>query len=783
MIERIAQQLGRHLPPVLMAAFVLGTAGWFYHVNSSKLALALGGAGILLLLCLLPGTGCRPAGSRLPWAILGLLSLPTLVGLPGALIHEPLYNFQYELATDLVCLAWAFALVLLWQSGTGLLRLFQGAGVAFLLLLAGVALEVLHFWPDKVELFRKPELTSGNPNYAAGLYLMLLPFFILQALPQRDAAGHWGWGKGQYPWLAFAVATLLLLFFSGSRAGIVIGAGLGGATLLLVLIREGWLSHSPKLKWSLAGLVSAGVLATVGTVTARWSDFRGILQPEDWEGRLLPWKVALASIAEAPIFGYGLGSSYNLYFQFLPADARLYAEKSSYNHVHNEHLELMQDTGLLGYVVIMALVVGLVVLLLRKWLREPAGTVEGRLALGISLATATFYLHGLVSVAQRMAVTNLPLYVSLAAGLMLLMESRRPAEAAPARPVPAFAGAQALLVLLAALALVPWLQRQHVFTSSVKAANAASQTPEAMRRMVDRLRESNDVYALYHATAACSKLADYETGIAICQRIREIVPDYRNIGFIEAMFHYVGNMPEKGWTILDRAYRHDQYDIRTLAARAAFSAAREDFPAFREAVRDAVIHSLLTTREYDHLGLDDLEVRFEPEMTGLLQATDEPDHLLIEISETGLTDLYEHLVPADEPFNPRPEAVVTRLMSRSGFGQLPFREGLRLTRELVQETYQGYLQYRNEKVALKGLEDDLEDLKGSDPETVSRRRAIQERMASHREARESLREELETSVDLVQLDKRQETINAIVSFFQNVRNYALLARRSMQNSR
>jgi O-antigen ligase len=95
-------------------------------------------------------------------------------------------------------------------------------------------------------------------------------------------------------------------------------------------------------------IIVLAILFTLYKIDFFGSRWKYAFESSEWLGRVVPWAAAWESIKAAPWFGFGLGSSYNLYFTFVPADARLFVSTYNYNHAHSEYLEYIQESGLLG---------------------------------------------------------------------------------------------------------------------------------------------------------------------------------------------------------------------------------------------------------------------------------------------------------------------------------------------------------------------------------------------------------------------------------------------------
>jgi len=209
----------------------------------------------------------------------------------------------------------------------------------------------LHFAaPNQLFWSRTPE-TGGtvfgayvNRNHYAGLMELLVPLLLVAAL-RRDV---------EYPKrLLFAFAALLMstsVFVSGSRGGMLALAIQFGVLALL------WRPIGSR-KWGLlAGTVV--LVALVGWLGGmQVADRLGTLANAGGKSnmRLLIVQDGVSMVAEKPLAGWGLGAFPTVYPRF-----RSFYTDEFVNHAHNDFLQILIETGVIGLLSFATLLWGVV---------------------------------------------------------------------------------------------------------------------------------------------------------------------------------------------------------------------------------------------------------------------------------------------------------------------------------------------------------------------------------------------------------------------------------------
>jgi O-antigen ligase len=252
----------------------------------------------------------------------------------------------YPYLTKLELLRFTSYLLLLFLLVQAFRRPRHWRNFAWFLLLFGFAVAVFGILQDltsngKLYWFRMMRY-GGNPfgpyvnrNHFAGLMELIIPMGLaMLAVP--------GVRRQQLPFVALLAALPAgALFLSASRGGI---AAFGCEVVILIILL--WMRRGEKrqLFTFVVALLLAGGLVTwlgVGQVIARFSQ---IQNAEVTEARRISMsRDALRIFEDHPWVGTGLGTIISVY----PAYESMY-DGYTVDHVHNDHFELLAETGIIG---------------------------------------------------------------------------------------------------------------------------------------------------------------------------------------------------------------------------------------------------------------------------------------------------------------------------------------------------------------------------------------------------------------------------------------------------
>jgi O-antigen ligase len=190
-------------------------------------------------------------------------------------------------------------------------------------------------------------------NFMCAYLVLMVPLCLAALLSARSAGSR-----------LLLVAVLGLTLFSivqtGSRGGLL------GLLAALVCLWTFW--TRPPLKWL---LVLAAGLAISGYILLGFS-----LAPEYREGFPLSdfpqtyryglWRMALHMISDNPVFGVGPGNFVVKYAAYRQSPAHLFP-----HYVHNTYLQVWAESGILGFVSLLAVLAAAVAQLLAARARAP----------------------------------------------------------------------------------------------------------------------------------------------------------------------------------------------------------------------------------------------------------------------------------------------------------------------------------------------------------------------------------------------------------------------------
>jgi O-antigen ligase len=257
----------------------------------------------------------------------------------------------------------------------------------------------------------------GNPN-DVGSYLMIAS---LAATALAVSSRRWRW-------YAAPVALILIggTFLSATLTAIA--ALLVGLTVLAAL--RSWKLVAVAVV--LLGLVAFAAVRTVPPLKARFARAQSALKAKDYDTllsyRFTGFATAWMMAREHPIAGVGPGTFAWNYMEYRDkAEARYPAVRTSHARIymfgeaHNDHLQVLAQTGVPGYVLFAAALVMLAMLSFRR--HTPAGDGE-RFARAIALPLATGF--AVLALAQFPLELTAVLHTAMTYAALALAWSGRP---------------------------------------------------------------------------------------------------------------------------------------------------------------------------------------------------------------------------------------------------------------------------------------------------------------------------------------------------------------------
>lgn len=586
---------------VLLGGVFFAFNSWFsynfYHVNSFKLAYMSA-----LLFCLFVIYDLLIVAyykflkkepfevADFPWKEALLFLAPVLATMPGYLINlksNVTYNFDYELATKLIVMLWMVYIIRFLKTDKQIITFLILVGITMCYVWFFAFLErndLSPFGPAAVTT--RVKVTYGNINYLAGSLVPIIPVFLALALPklnlfkgkEKKARLVEHFFENKFLYILFGLFFLLslhTLFLTLTRAAIAASF----VSIIGVLVVWGLAFFSKKKQKILVIVVPliliiffAGVLAILYFNKEEFTEYSRIftfLEGKTWYGRFIAWQPVIKAFTLAPIFGYGLGSSYSLFFNYIAVDSRVYWKQRSYNHAHSEWLEFLGEGGIFGYIFFFILWGYVFYNIIKFYLHSEVSLLHKRILLGCGAGMAGFYAHAIFSVSQRMVVTNIPQFGLLAVAFIIILINKSKFESEVSakgifgkikdlikklNKVPSIIPILLTFVLIAYL-YYPWAKTQYKYVELTKKGKSFSRINE-LKKITDSRR---DIYALDNLIRWQIEYKLYDDVLKTVAEIDKTIPNFRSIGYLEALAYFHKKDYKKAYEIIQEYIERDNY--------------------------------------------------------------------------------------------------------------------------------------------------------------------------------------------------------------------------------
>ena len=356
------------------------------------------------------------------------------------------------------------------------------------------------------------------------------------------------------------------------------------------------------------------VVSQMSEEAIKSSRFLNLLTWQAWAGRLMPWQLAWDSIQDAFWLGFGAGSSYNLFFEYLPADARLYVANPSYDHVHNEWLEIMQEGGvfalLMQFVVVLSLFY-VVIFLLKS---DELSAAAKKMVLGIGLGVAAYLFHGTFSLATRMTINEFSFY-TLIAVLVMFFGRLKKQKMGSWRSGRWWAGGALVAVWVVGYpGLLGGYEARQIQLES-------TQTAEESLSQIERYKDSESVDALHRLVTRQLIREDTRHAVEVLDRIEEKVRNFRNVRLLRALEYYLSSGSEgsvsKFKEMLLEQWERDRYHYPTLHWLIRIAAMENNQDEVLRYMHRLFQHQILSAKVLPYSMVDSIEARTHDVLDGV----------------------------------------------------------------------------------------------------------------------------------------------------------------------
>jgi len=239
-----------------------------------------------------------------------------------------------------------------------------------------------------------------NHNHYAGLMEMLVPIPLVFAFSR--------YARGRRRWLAAGAAAFMgaTIFLSGSRGGMAAFA-VQTAIFFWLLFRERTRNGVALLAAGFLLLALASIAFIGGSeVSQRLATLNPIKHSDlSVEVRLKIDSDSLRMFAARPVLGWGLGTFPTVYPQF-----RSFYTDSFVNAAHNDYLQFLTETGLVGIAIAIWLIVVAIRQAIKKIHNWPSD-VNGTVALAALLGMCGILVHSFVDFNLQIPANAMVFYV------------------------------------------------------------------------------------------------------------------------------------------------------------------------------------------------------------------------------------------------------------------------------------------------------------------------------------------------------------------------------------
>lgn len=357
---------------------------------------AWAGLGVVAaVLMILWAVGCVQQGEiTIHWSALYVPAvLFLLLGVAQLVGHLTLDSFEtwealIKLATDLV---FFFLAGQLWAGASS--RTWKRFGFAVVIYAFAISLfAIVEFFTSRGLLYWTTR-TNGdifgpyvNHNDYAGLMEMLIPIGICYAFSRS---------------LRRPNQTLLIFGLSGAVASVLLSGSRGGMISLAVemvvlgIFLRRWKVIRNAQNWGFIGLMAVtGAAALFLSITPqsawqRLATIAGLVRKPDvtLENRLVVSRDALRELKDYPWLGTGLGSFESVFPQY-----QTFSTDLAWNHAHDDYVEALTETGIVGGLIIFSALLLLVLTAFRNF-PEQLKEVQGWIQLGAMLGCLGLLIH------------------------------------------------------------------------------------------------------------------------------------------------------------------------------------------------------------------------------------------------------------------------------------------------------------------------------------------------------------------------------------------------------
>ncbi|RLC37764.1 hypothetical protein DRH27_03550, partial [Candidatus Falkowbacteria bacterium] len=213
--------------------------------------------------------------------------------------------------------------------------------------------------------------TIGNTAYVSGYLIFNMYFCMLLFFRENNKGLRW-----------IYILPIIIMWFGFDRAG-TNGAFVGlGFSIMVVFFLYAILHKNVKVKIATAALLLISIIAVVGVLTNRDSEFvqnsrvlrpiRGIdVQKNTFQTRLISWRAGIKDFKNHPILGTGFGNFAVIFDKYFDPSFYDYTRGETYfDRAHNNVVDIASTSGLVGILTYLSIFLAAAYYLVRGYREE-----------------------------------------------------------------------------------------------------------------------------------------------------------------------------------------------------------------------------------------------------------------------------------------------------------------------------------------------------------------------------------------------------------------------------
>jgi len=361
----------------------------------------------------------------------------------------------------------------------------------------------------------------GNPNLLGGFNVFILPLitaFFIKAIKDKNIKKVWYLGLVGI----FAFITLIL----SQTRGCWIASGISLVVFFFLYYRKEGVAFVRKnvVLSIIIIFILVGALVGLGKVVLGNNELSDTTSANI---RLLYYGNTLKMIKENPVFGRGVGT-FSAYYPLYRNKQEAFslgetAMEYRVEHPHNEHLELLSELGIIGYLLFLWIVVEALILLLKR---------DDIISLGIAISIFGLLVDGLMMQNLRFTVIASLLWLSF--GFSTIVKNKNEKKSLGTKIPLKKLILSIFIILIMIFPIVSAYKTMHSgyyikmglgYYSSARHEEAVSWFSKALEINPDNKR------ALYYMAASSNAIGKKGDAINYYQKLLEIDPNFIQANF------------------------------------------------------------------------------------------------------------------------------------------------------------------------------------------------------------------------------------------------------------